>query len=163
MLTALAAALILSLSPLPEVIKESGHKHLSHKALTKKGHAIEKFSRDVYLDSFRRALKNKGAKPDEVAFINSLIYGESGGDPLAQGPLPPGGKRHIWYCGLVQTQARTLGECQRVQRDPGYAAEVALQILHYQDKYPGSRWCNWKKGPNHIDCRRIRAKSIPTS
>lgn len=166
MLTALAAAAILSLSPLPKAAKEIGHKHFSHKALAKKEKAVKKVVRDIYLDTFKADLRKKG-RPDEAIFLISQIAGESNGNHMAVSYLAPkGGSKNPgrWHCGPVQTQSRSLEACQKIQRDPRWAAAEALRVLRIHDKIgPGSRECNWKKGPSHIDCRRIRAKNNRTS
>ncbi|MFA6235408.1 MAG: hypothetical protein WC824_14630 [Bacteroidota bacterium] len=165
-------------SPLPKLAETTFQKQvLAHfqdekipvaKKVKKVKKVIKGFSTAEYTKRFKGELKKKG-KPDEVAFLLSLIQGESNGKPLAVSfipskPLPDGKKsKNLWHCGLTQIQCKTLGECHKVQRDPVYAATRNLEILRYMDKWKSSRACNWAHGPGHKKCREIRARIAPSS
>ena len=169
------SAILFSLfqSPLPRMTEIAFQKHVQMYLTAKKTNVKKSkshvLSQAEYNKRFKEELRKRG-KPDEVAFLLSLIPGESNGDPLAVSfiaskPLPDGKRSsNLWHCGLVQTQSKSLGECRKIQRDPVYSADKALEILRlFDSRWPGSRKCNWKSGPNNKKCREIRAKNARTS
>jgi len=143
--------------------------------VTAKNHGSD--TKAAYIAAFRSALRERG-RPDEFGFLNGMVRGESNGNNRAVN-FHPGRwvsrvdkktgiwrkvwQPPLWYCGLVQTMCRSDAACKRVQRDPRYAADEALRILRLHDNVGGDRTCNWKHGPFHPKCEKLRRSSVPTS
>jgi len=179
---AFVSAFSIAYSPVPKLALSTLQKHVVCRLVPPKVAEVKAkkikgkkgprgMTRETYMKEFGDELAKKGT-PDQVAFLNSLVWGESRGNHLAVSFIPEhldkkGKKVHAyWYCGPVQTINGSLAGCQKIQREPRYAANKALEILRVHDRWPGSRVCNWKQGPGHPDCVRIRSQAkakIPTS